>query len=474
MMKRKHLFVLFILLSALLIAGCRSEDRAALESEVDAARAENEAKAEELAAALPSVPPDTPPGTASGDAPAEETGDALPAAKPEKHGPLTDWDGILSSSYRILENKLCYNLSAEKTIPSRNGKGHNTGALIAHAYTDLASLESFYLCPDPLCTHEDLNTCIYTGWSSSAPFLMADSRTVYMVREDLTGDGRFKVYKADLEKNTAKVVFTPEESLPGIDGPDEGVLYVFTSESVFDPQTRETERKEYMVGISADTDEILFKRLLPEDAHVHLIRYGKLLYSTPKELIRCNADFSDPEVLFSFAGKGGISVWYYDENRDEFWFQVIGTGAMTGHVYRLLADGTVEDVPFYSTLPYFFQLTNTKIYYSLYDPIRLGDHPFDPNGTFDNSGGKIYMADREHPDEEPTLVFDGAGKYFICLPGVYTYSVFGDQLFFAGAKLIDYVDPVTRKKSKVLSIAGDVEMTRIDLKTGEEVIFAFD
>ena len=343
-----------------------------------------------------------------------------------------------------------------------------------HAYTDLATLESAYLCPDPLCAHDDLNVCFYIDKGSSSPFVIADNRTVYMSRMDYRGDGG-RVWKADLTNNTVRAVYTPmDHDLPGLDGPDNGVLYIYDSLKYTDEESRTTKRIEYMIGLSVDTDKMLFKRELPEDCRIHLIRNGKIWYSTTRELIRCDPDFGNPETLYVFKGTGGISAWYYDEYRDEFWFLVIKQGYQSGKVMRILSDGTVEEVIPSSKKLIYFQLTNSKIYYSVYDPIKLGEHPFDPNGTVDVSGGKIYAAEREDPLGEARLVYDTRGEMFLCLPGVNTYAVFDDQLFFRPIQLVDDYDFITKKTYKVLSIAHDLTMYRIDLTTGEEEEFRFE
>ncbi len=465
---------LLVLALLLPLAACRNEARAEVEAELDFARAENEAKAENKQAPEAGAPEDPGSPAASGPETPEDREAFAAPEKPALAPPKTDWDHILSSEYRIYDNKLYYNLQTYKTIPSPHGVGHNTSGIVMHAYTDLATLESAYLCPDPLCAHDDLNVCFYTDKGSSSPFVIADSRTVYMTREDYSVSD-WRVWKADLSNNTVRAVYAPTSHRPaGIEGPDNGVLYVFDSMETTDEESKTTKRTEIMVGLSVESDEVLFRREMPQDCHIHLIRNGKIWYSTTRELIRCDPDFGNPEILFAFAGTGGISAWYYDEYRDEFWFLIVKRGYRSGSVWRIMADGTAEEVIPASKQLIYFQLTNSKIYYSVYDPIKLGEHPFDPNGTVDLSGGKIYAADRDDPQRDARLVYDTHGETFLCLPGVHTYAVFGDQLFFRPALLVDDFDPVTGKLYKVLSIAHDLTMHRIDLTTGEEEIIRFD
>ncbi len=461
MMKRKSLCLALALLLCLPLAGCRSAEREAVESEILALREENMAKAEGLLAE-------------------EETASAEPEealSGGETYAPpKTDWDHILSSEYTVYDNKIYYNLQSYKTIPSPYGKGQNTGALIMHAYTDLSTLESSYLCPDPLCRHDDLHACLYTDWSSSSPVLPADDRTVYMARKVYDNEySGFVVWKADLAGGRQKVVYTPKDGdLPGLVGVDRGVLYLVDSKDVTDTEDRITDTTNYLIGISVATDEIVSERKMPEDCRILFIRNSKIVYATTKELAECDLSFGNSRTLFEFQGRGAISAWYYDEYRDEMWILTVKSGYESGKIWRIASDGAAEEVVLPVPSVIFFQLTNSKIYYCAYDPLKLGEHPSDPNGTVDKSGGKIYAVDRNDPAGKAELVYDTHGETFLCNPGVNTYAVFGDQLFFRPALLVDYRDPLTGKNYKVMSIANDLFMHRVDLTTGEEEIIRFD
>ncbi len=464
-MKRILSFLLILALLASLLS-CQNDARAEIENELESARAENEAKVSDAGN----------PETDGLPAHTGENTDPTPeAAEPALAPPKTDWDHIRSSSYDVFDNKFYYNLKAKKTIPFQGG--HKTGALVVHAYTDLVTLASGYLCPDPLCSHDDLIQCPYTAWSSSAPFCIVGKNTVYMTRSDWSDPSRavFRVYKADLTNNAVRAVYSPMGGGMPVPGEaDKGILYIFDSVQYTDPNSRTTEWTDYMIGLSVETDEVLFTREMPDDCHIHMIRNGKILYSTTKELIRCDPDFKNPEVLFAFKGTGGVADWYYDEYRDEFWFLIVKRGYQSGSVWRILGNGTAEEVLPPAKQVIYFQLTNSKIYFSVYDPLKLGEHPTDPGGTVDTSGGKIYAVDRDDPLAEPLLVYDTHGETFLCIPGVNVYAVFGDQLFFQPALLTDYREPDSEKIYKVLSIAGDLPMHRVDLTTGEEEIIRLD
>lgn len=471
-------FVSFIFLISSLLIGCHSEAYTALENEVSEARVANAAKALETEGhnaeeeKVPAVAENKPPDLTNID----NWGEIPMTLEAEKHTPVTDWDGISSSTYMVYGNKYYYVLKAKKTIPSPYGRGHNTGALVTRAYTNLITLESNYLCPDPLCKHNDLNTCMYIDWSTSAPFCIADKNTCYAVKRDYKDykieNGKFKVYKLDLSANKVKAVYTPIDDMPSFIGSENGIVYIWDSKSTKNDDEKTVILAEYIIGLSIETDEIVYKRKLPEDCRILLIRNGRILYNSTKALVECNMNFENARILFEYSGNETMGTWYYDENLDEFWFSIINNNSLIGKIYKIGTDGNSEEIHLPSNKIYCFQLTNSKIYYSEYSPRYLGEHPFAPEGTIDYSGGQIFMVDRKNPGENPILAYDTQGKYFLCLPGVFSYSIFGDQMFLPLAELLHEV--VNGRDCVYISVAFDMPMARIDLTTGEEEIIRFE
>ena len=467
----KRILTLILALALLLpLSACHSAEYEAVERELEALREENEAKAREAAAAAEAAAEDVP---NPNDRP--DWGDVtLPSAAGTKRAPVNDWDGILSSEYELCENRFYYNLQSFRTIPSPyGGSGHNRGALVVHYYTDLVTLDTNSVCPDPLCRHDDLFTCMYTEFGSSAPYCAVGNDYFYVVRKEYgTSLPKFYVYKMDLNTNKAKKVYDPIDVMPGIIGEEGGVVYIYDSKTTLDMEGKTAAREEYILGLSVETDEVLFKRTIPEDCGVHFIRGGKILCSSSKSLIECDMNFENRRTLFDYAGLGSLATWYYDENTDEFWFSVIRQNAETGRIFKITADGESEEIRLPSEKICYFQLTNSKIYYTVYEPRLLGDHPTDPNGAVDYSGGKIWAVSRDNPGEDPAVVYDTEGKYLLCRPGLYTYTIFGDQLFFPVAEIVREVHD--GQVITYISVAGDVPMAHIDLTTGEEEIIRFE
>ena len=382
---------------------------------------------------------------------------------------MYDWDGILSSEYTVCGNRFYYNVSAFKKIPSPyGGGGYNYGYFRVHTYTDLVTRESNAVCPDPLCKHDDLFTCMYNDFGSDASFCVVENNLFYVERMDFkSGDGSCKIYKNDLRNNRTKLVYTPMDIVAGFKGEENGVVYLQDTKFTMDREGKTAGMDFFILGLSTETDEILFKRTVPADCGVLFIRGGKIFCRTTKTLRVCDMNFENAKTLFDFAGMGSLATWYYDENRDEFWFSVIENNAQTGRIFRITADGESEEIRLPSEKVYFFQLTNTKIYYTEYEPRLLGIHPRSGQGVYDYSGGKIYAVDRDNPGEDPVAVYDTKGKYLLCRPGSFTYTVFGDQLFIPVAEL------VREGESVEISIAG-MPMAHINLTTGEEEIIGLD
>ncbi len=468
MMKRTVCLCLCAFLAVLPVCGCRyrGDARAEIENELESARAENEAKiqaAEEL-----SEPGKTPADSEETEEIAGAEGNAgagQDAVTPEKHGPITDWDGITSSNYTLIGDRYYYTVQALKTMPAKGG-GYTTTGVHVYVYTDLAQGGMQFVCPDPLCSHDNPDVCPFTAGGQSPCFCPAEDGLFYLGQFG----GNAKIVKADLNKGTTQTVYTGRTAMVGILGSENSVVYLLDFDSVTDKNTRTTQTTYHLLALDIQTDEIRFDRIVPEGSWIVEIRSGRILCSTVKELIEYDMDFENPKTVFSFEGTDRIGDWYYDENRDEFWFNVLNQDDNSGHIFRILPDRTCEQVPVPADAVYCFQLTNTKIYYTPFAPTYISDNPYSYYGTVDYTNGKIYAVDRDNPEGEPKLVYDCAGKSYLRKD----YVIFGDDLFYGLVKLELCTDFATGKEFYTFSTAGDYPKVHVNLATGEEEIFRFE
>ena len=487
----KRLTPLLLVLALLLpLVSCREEARIEIENELAEARAANEEKIKEAEktdgpspqpAEVEAPTADAADSSASGSPQTEQsspenaqTGDTAPAGTEAGNTPdyKNDWDGITSSQYTVSGNRYYYYVQAQKTLPVKGG-GYVVGGVLAYVYTDLTQGGMQYVCPDPLCSHSDPDVCPFAEVGQSGSFCPAGS-AFYMsyFGSGFNAEGA-GVVKADLNSNTMKTVYRGRSPSCTFFGSENGVLYIRDWEDKIDSTTKKSVETVWMVALSTETDEVLFERKVPEDIWIISIRDGKIICSSQRELLECDMNFENRKTLFSFEGTGGFGEWYYDENRGEFWFNLRDRDEERGEVWRILPDGTAEKVPLPGGEIWCFQLTNSKIYYCLYDPVWLSDVRDWRQGPVDWCAGRIRAVDRDDPGGEPVLVYDAAGKYYFGDPGISDALIFGDQLFFPKVELVRYYLYGLGEQIS-FSIAGDCPMVHVNLATGEEEIFRFD
>lgn len=107
-------------------------------------------------------------------------------------------------------------------------------------------------------------------------------------------------------------------------------------------------------------------------------------------------------------------------------------------------------------------MTNSKIYYSPYNPIHYGTSPRGGE-VYDYIGGKIYVTDRDDP-KESELIFD-CGREFAFPNG---YTMIGDYLYFDCMQIIRQGDYAW------FSSALELKKVRINIKEHTIKYLSFD
>ena len=204
----KHTVLFAILLTLVLsllsgLPGCRSGREKEIESEILAARAENQAKAENVREeeSLELAERNEPDGDGS-----EGSGDGG-----VKSASKTDWDGILSSGYQIAGNKYYFRTMERKRV---NGVIKSVSIT---SYIDLTTGESGVICPDPLCGHDDSAVCRYIDVNAITDFTMADEHT-YIRGYRSNPNAKTKICAFDLTQNDYRVLYTPKQFSPDSSG----------------------------------------------------------------------------------------------------------------------------------------------------------------------------------------------------------------------------------------------------------------
>ena len=170
-----------------------------------------------------------------------------------------------------------------------------------------------------------------------------------------------------------------------------------------------------------------------------------------------------------------IGEWYLDTNRNEFWFGIINQDKQTGRIYRYSqADGVCEEVPMPVSEIYYFQLTNTKIYYTPYMPVSLGEGT---NNLMDYADKTVYAVVRDSTAGEASVVYEEKNGRILARAGVFGYLIFGDILLFDSTRVEDrqeLTDDGNYITVTYINAATDVHKIRINLATGEEDALTVD
>ncbi len=476
----KHAFLLVLALIVLPhLISCRNEQIEEIENEILALREENvtKAKSEEEVATdgineteADETEKQTPDLAKSDTEIADSLTQSGEEKQPRKNKPETDWDGILSSEYQLAGNKYYFHTMEWKQV---NGSEQS---VTITSYIDLTTGETGVICPDPLCQHNDPAVCKYISLNSVTDFMMADANT-YLCGYRTNPNSKTKICAFDLRQDNYRVLFTPKQYCPDLLGMENGILWL--REYYSKTSQKKTTNYQSVIGVRISDGEIVYTNTPPEDAKAFFFHDGLIYCDNVKSIIAFEPKTGDVTTLLSYAAADQVGAWYYDTLREEFWFSIINKEKKTGRVYRYsVAEGNCEEVPFLCGEVYYFQLTHSRIFYSPYEPLYLGENPSVDYGTWDYTGGKIYAVDRDEPSQTPELIYDAEGKYIICNIGVQTYTVFGDKLYLNHVDIIRQKrkDPNTGEMRNYVyfSLAEKEFKIRIDLSSGDEEEIHFE
>ena len=461
-MKRKSLCLALALLLCLPLAGCRSAEREAVESEILALREENMAKAEGLADGKSPEPAETPSvGEETAEEPeADQTGETE-AQEPARPLWETDWDGILSSEYILEGNRTFIELKHKMTM---NQTQRGCTMLF---WLNLMTGDSGPICPDPLCPHDDFAVCPYLNVRN---WYFLDANTAFGNRDNFSSlGGKVCVWRYDLASGTCREFYKPKSSIAMILFASDGVLYL--CDQTAEIGDRKAFYTYYLEALDAASGNLLYEIKLPEITAFYSVINGRMLFADSTGAYFSDMRLENREKITD----GYLDQWYWDEHTSELWFSQIDDDKKTGRVFQY-KDGVCEQIDLPENL-YFFQLTNTKIYYTTFEPVYLGNAYFSmfegtPRPLYSDSGNTIFAVSRDDPDESPTVVYDTEGARVLSIKGVAGYRIFGSKLCYYDIPLIrethDNVEYVA------YSLAEDLPLLVVDLATGEEEIIRFD
>ena len=453
MKKKSVCLCLSLLLSALSVCGCRyrGEARAEVESEIAALREENIARAESLEA------------EASPEEPTAGSSEISAEAEPAKAAPKNDWDGILSSEYQTVGNK--YYFRMKFTLTRKRDKGSSRGTACLWYWLDLATGDWDVICPDPLCKHNDPAVCKYleAGFVSSHTFLDENS---FLADCDVNPN-KPQLCLFDLKNDTMKPLFPWKQFGGEVLGIEGGTVWLYDMFQT--TKNKQTTLTRTLYNVSLADGAVNYERELPANCRPILWHNGLLYCDNVKSIAVVTPETWEETVLLEYAAADAVGQWYLDTNRGEFWFGIVNQDKQTGRIYRYSqADGVCEEVPMPFSEIYYFQLTNTKIYYSPYSPSSLGEGV---NNLMDYAAKTVYATDRDSTEGEATVAYEEKNNRILCRLGVFGYLIFGDTLLVDSnqVRTMKYLNENGEYELETyVDMATDVHKIRVDLTTGEE------
>ncbi len=367
-----------------------------------------------------------------------------------------DYEGILSSEYVLHGNNYYFSLRRQMNI------NHRTTGVSMPAIYNIKAKQYQILCPDPLCKHNDYDLCKYIGLDY---FCAANERTLYASR---SVSDKYPIVKCDLNKDQSKVVYDPVSYAPSPLCVDGNVFYLTDCRQ--ETSNRKTVYHNFLVGLDVNTDETISIRNIPEDVQTLTIYQNNVICTDAAEVWFCNMNFENKRSVIRLSAGEYLGAWYYDTNVDEFYFSIINQEMFTGKIYKY-KNGECCPVDLPEENIYYFQLTNSKIYYTAYNLRVIGPSVYGDRAV-DYSEGKIYSVSREKPDRNPVLVYESPADRLLCRAWVANYSIFDDQLFYSEIQVKRSI--VNGIECVDLDISQDLPKIHVDLTTGEEEIIRFE
>lgn len=374
----------------------------------------------------------------------------------------TGVEGIISPDHTISDGKYYF-------LTMRDDRGMGTPMI---SYVDIATGENYVICPDPLCEHKKDGNCKYAGFGS---FYLSGTPGVFYSSQRSTLES--KICRIDLNKDTVTTVYTTKAISMSVKGMDHGKLYFSVSEVKMDEE-KEIKNLVHYFYIDTETDEIVDVGYLPErftveSGAIFLIRDGNIYYYAKSGEVR-KTDFSFGESKFICdTGDYGVCNWIYDDKTDELFIHLRNIDLRKGEIWRY-RDGKSEKVelPHVDRI-FLFTLTNSKMYYSVYDEgaVSFGKSPAPGNPeVYDLAGGKVYAVDREQP-EEAELVYDRPGEFKLESPLSF-YCVIDNCLYFDEPQLVH--EEINGNSYVFFDYAVTLNKIRANLDTGEITRIVFE
>ena len=343
-------------------------------------------------------------------------------------------------------------------------------------YIDLATGESHYVCPDPLCPHtKDADeTCgaysvpgmnIREGkgydWLLTSDKDTPWIQTFTLTERDLTTGKVRALYSYDSNAMEEK------HALPAGSCIDGNLLWFTNREFVTDAETKTQTQHDIVYTCDLTTGEISEPYHLPDEydqegTGILWVQDGLFYMRSPQtKLFVTDQTFTGRRVLIDEPvpanGREQINYRISDENTGEVFLLYGNKAEKTGTIYRI-CDGEIEELSMPHNEIYTFRLTKDKIYYMTYEESEYSA----PWQEHEYGGGKIYVTDRE-TRETAELFFDSKMQ----IPLIDSWYVVGNYVYVT-------VKDYTPNGDHPFSTIQNLKTARIHVTDGTIRYFCFE
>ena len=350
----------------------------------------------------------------------------------------------------LADGKYFFDIHTSKTKKHDDGS-ESTGTVTITKSMNLETGESFFLCPDPLCTHPGLE-CKYTNlhalgyhkgelYYSRSTF--KDGTSTETIEKIDPAAGEFSVileHSFHFEDNPRTSLFQPLTRIVGND------LFYSLSTRYEDPESRTLTQNYENFRINLETMETT---ALPEDVPAIYYVSDTYAYGYSEEyavIVRMDDDYSNQTAIKPPEGYPNFGDMQVDENTGEIFVLMTEPERKYGVLCKIV-DDCMETVSLPHETITEFQLTRDTIYYSAYDPAVIGVAFRGSDMLTLDNGGKIYAADRMNPENSELIFSDGADfnmmDWFVLGDNLYLDSVMrveeGGRVYFAPARSLKHV-----------------------------------
>ena len=346
-------------------------------------------------------------------------------------------------------------------------------------YIDLATGESHYVCPDPLCPHtKDADE---TCKSYSVPSLYKKDGKGYNFilshDKDAPWISTFTLTERDLATGESKALYSlssndmdGESKLPGsVLGIEDNLLWFNVIESVTDQEAKTQTRHRILYSYDLTAGKISgtyhFTQEYDKEEAGFIgigIKAGLFYMVSPQtRLFVTDKSFSERKILIdeprAINGREEVSYLATDENTGEVFLLYGNKAEKTGTIYRI-CDGEIEELSLPHEEIYQFRLTKDKIYYMTYEASEYSA----PWQEHEYGGGKIYVTDRE-TRETAELFFDSKMQ----IPLIDSWYVVGNYVYVT-------VKDYTPNGDHPFSTIQNLKTARIHVTDGTIRYFCFE